>query len=264
MTEWRTAQKSYSRAAPARDTIALVTDERQSERGADDRLSVREWPESERPREKLARHGADALSTAELLAIILRTGTVREDVLALSQRLLVQRGGISGLANCTLSELGDEHGLGLAKGAQLKAALELGKRLQVELGAARVQIRSPRDVADLLMYEMGVLQQEMVRTVLLNTKNHVIGSPVIYQGSANSAVMRVGEVFREAVRHNAVAMILVHNHPSGDPTPSPEDVAVTREIVQAGKLLDIDVLDHLVIGHSRFVSLKERGLGFGN
>ena len=226
-------------------------------------MSVREWPESERPREKLARGGPDVLSTAELLAIVLRTGTVREDVLTMSQRLLVRHGGISGLARCTLAELGAEHGLGLAKGAQLKAALELGKRLQMELGAARVQVRSPKDVADLLMYEMGVLQQEVMRTVLLNTKNHVVGSPVVYQGSANMAVVRVGEVFREAVKQNAVSLILVHNHPSGDPTPSPEDVAVTREVVQAGKILDIDVLDHLVIGHQRFVSLKERGLGFG-
>jgi len=99
--------------------------------------------------------------------------------------------------------------------------------------------------------------------VRLFTKNHVVGSPVVYQGSANMAVVRVGEVFREAVKQNAVSLILVHNHPSGDPTPSPEDVAVTREVVQAGKILDIDVLDHLVIGHQRFVSLKERGLGFG-
>ena len=230
------------------------------------RLTVREWPQSERPREKLQRQGAAALSTAELLAIILRTGTVREDVVALSQRLLVQKGGLAGLAHSSLTELLAEHGLGLAKAAQLKAALELGRRLMVLLAdptAARVQVRSPGDVANLLMVEMALLEQEVMRTVLLNTKNHVIATPVIYQGSANTAVIRVGELFREAVKHNAVSLIVVHNHPSGDPTPSPEDVAVTREIVAAGKLLDIEVLDHLVIGHQRFVSLKERGLGFG-
>ena len=230
------------------------------------RPSVKEWPESERPREKLAQHGAHALSTAELLAIVLRTGTMREDVVTLSQRLLVQKGGIVGLANASLPELTAEHGLGLAKGAQLKAALELGKRLRIMLddtSAARVQVRSPDDVANLLMIEMELLPQEVMRTVLLNTKNHVVASPVIYQGSANAAVVRVGEVFREAIRHNAVALILVHNHPSGDPTPSPEDVSVTREIVQAGKLLDVEVLDHLVIGQGRYVSLKQKGLGFG-
>jgi DNA repair protein RadC len=230
------------------------------------RLTVREWPQSERPREKLQRQGAAALSTAELLAIILRTGTVREDVVALAQRLLVHKGGLVGLAQTSLTELLAEHGLGLAKAAQLKAALELGRRLMVLLAdptAARVQVRSPGDVANLLMVEMGLLEQEVMRTVLLNTKNHVIATPVIYQGSAHTAVIRVGELFREAVKHNAVSLIVVHNHPSGDPTPSPEDVAVTREIVAAGKLLDIEVLDHLVIGHQRFVSLKERGLGFG-
>jgi len=235
-------------------------------RVSDYRLSVKEWPESERPREKLERHGARALSNAELLAIILRTGTAREDVVALSQRLLTQKGGLVGLSNVSMTELAGEHGLGLAKSAQLKAALELGRRLLVLMAdpaAARIQVRSPGDVANLLMLEMGLLEQEVMRTVLLNTKNYVIGSPVIYQGSANTAVIRVGELFREAVKHNAVSLIVVHNHPSGDPTPSPEDVAVTREIVQAGKLLDIEVLDHLVIGHQRFVSLKERGLGFG-
>jgi DNA repair protein RadC len=229
----------------------------------DYRLSVREWPESERPSEKLAQYGASALSTAELLAIILRTGTPREDVVALAQRLLVQKGGLLGLADTSMTELAAEHGLGLAKGAQLKAALELGKRLLQDPRAARAQVRSPKDVADLVMWEMGLLQQEVLRTILLNTKNHVIASPVIYQGSLNTSVIRVGELFREAVKHNCAAMVVVHNHPSGDPTPSPEDVAVTREIVAAGKLLDIEVLDHLVIGHQRFVSLKERGLGFG-
>lgn len=239
---------------PQYGTMAAVTEYR---------LSVKEWPESERPREKLAEHGASALSTAELLAIILRTGTAREDVVTMAQRLLVQRGGIGGLANASLTDLAGEHGLGLAKGAQLKAALELGRRLLLEPGAARLQVRSPDDVANLLMLEMGLLQQEMLRTVLLNTKNHVIASPVLYQGSANTAVIRVGEIFREAVKHNAVSLIVVHNHPSGDPTPSPEDIAVTREIVQAGTLLDIAVLDHLIIGHQRYISLKQKGLGFG-
>jgi len=135
------------------------------------RPTVKEWPESERPREKLAQYGSSALSTAELLAIILRTGTVREDVLTMAQNLLVRHGGIAGLANASMVELSAEHGLGLAKGAQLKAALELGKRLLLEPGAARLQVRSPSDVANLVMLEMGLLQQEVMRTILLNTKN---------------------------------------------------------------------------------------------
>ncbi len=232
------------------------------EHGVTRRLSVREWPVSEQPREKLARHGEASLSTAELLAIVLRTGSAREDAVALAQRLLVGRGGLAGLADASTVELATEHGIGPAKGAELKAALELGKRL-LEQRAERPHVHSPADVANLMMLEMGLLQQEVMRTVLLNTKNHVIASPVIYQGSLNTAVVRVGELFREAIRHHCLSIIVVHNHPSGDPTPSPEDVAVTRELVAAGKLLDIEVLDHLVIGHQRFVSLKERGLGFG-
>ncbi len=232
------------------------------EHGVTRHLSVREWPVSERPREKLARHGEASLSTAELLSIILRTGSAREDAVALAQRLLVGRGGLAGLADASTVELATEHGIGPAKGAELKAALELGKRL-LEQRAERPRVHSPADVANLMMLEMGLLQQEVMRTVLLNTKNHVIASPVIYQGSLNTAVVRVGELFREAIRHHCLSIIVVHNHPSGDPTPSPEDVAVTRELVAAGKLLDIEVLDHLVIGHQRFVSLKERGLGFG-
>ncbi len=226
------------------------------------RLSVREWPESERPREKLAMGGASALSTAELLAIVLRTGTQREDVLTMAQGLLVRHGGLAGLANASMAELAEEHGLGLAKSAQLKAALEIGKRLLLDPGAARLQVRSPADVANLLMLEMGLLDQEIMKAVLLNTKNHVVASPMIYQGSVNSIGVRVGELFREAIKQNCPSMILVHNHPSGDPTPSPEDVAVTRNVVEAGKLLDVEVLDHLVIGRQRYVSLKERGLGF--
>jgi len=225
-------------------------------------IAVRAWPESERPREKLARHGAPALSTAELLALVLHTGTAREDVAALARRLLVECDGLAGLADANIVELATAHGVGLAKGAQLKAALELGKRLLLEPGAARPQVRTPGEVAALLLPEMGQLPHEVMRTVLLNTKNRVIASPVIYQGSLDTAVVRVGELFREAIKHNCRSLIVAHNHPSGDPTPSPEDVAITREIVAAGTLLDIAVLDHLVIGHQCFVSLKERGLGF--
>ncbi len=178
------------------------------------RLSVREWPVSERPRERLARYGEASLSTAELLAIVLRTGSAREDAVALAQRLLVGRGGLAGLADASTVELATEHGMGPAKGAELKAALELGKRL-LEQRADPPQVRCPADVANLMMLEMGLLQQEVMRTVLLNTKNHVIASPVIYQGSLNTAVVRVGELFREAIRHHCLSIIVVHNHPSG-------------------------------------------------
>jgi DNA repair protein RadC len=223
---------------------------------------IRDLPESERPRERLQAYGPGSLSTSELLAIILRTGTKSESVINLGSRLLAQFNGLAGIARASFGDLCDVHGLGQAKAAQLQAALELGKRLMVASPEERPQVKSPADVANLLLLEMGFLEQEQLRVVLLDTKNRVLGIPTIYVGSLNASVIRVGELFREAVRANCAAVIVVHNHPSGDPTPSPEDVSITRQIVEAGKLLDVDVLDHLIIGQQRYVSLKERGLGF--
>ncbi|MCL4297900.1 MAG: DNA repair protein RadC [Anaerolineae bacterium] len=224
--------------------------------------TIHDFPLGERPRERLQYYGPTALSNAELLAILLRVGTPGENVVALSTRLLTQFGGLGGLARASFGELATIKGLGTAKTAQLKAAIELGRRLLVTSPDARPQITSPLDAANLLMLEMGSLEQEHLRTLLLDTKNRVLASPTVYVGNVNASIIRVSEVFREAVRENATAIIVAHNHPSGDPTPSPEDVQVTRSIVEAGSLLGIDVLDHLVIGHQRFVSLKERGLGF--
>jgi len=223
---------------------------------------IRDLPESERPRERLQSYGPGSLSTSELLAIILRTGTKSESAINLGSRLLAQFHGLAGIARASFTDLCAMHGLGVAKAAQIKASLELGKRLMVSSPEERPQVKSPADVANLLMLEMGFLEQEHLRVVLLDTKNHVLGIPTIYIGSLNTSVLRVGELFREAVRANCAAVIVVHNHPSGDPTPSPEDVSITRQIVEAGKLLDVDVLDHLIIGQQRYVSLKERGLGF--
>jgi len=224
--------------------------------------TIKELPTSERPRERLLEYGVGALSTAELLAIILRTGTRDENVILLAHRLLARFGNLAGLVQANMAEMVAERGLGPAKVAQLKAALELGRRMLVESPEERPQIRAPADAANLVMTEMGVLEQEQLRVILLDTKNRVLSTPTIYVGSLNTSMIRVGELFREAIRANCASLIVVHNHPSGDPTPSPEDVAVTRQIVEAGKLLDIDVLDHLIIGRQRFVSLKERGLGF--
>ena len=225
--------------------------------------TIKELPPNERPRERLLHHGVNALSSAELLAIILRTGVQDENVVRVAQRLLAGFGNLAGLAQANMDELMSKKGLGPAKVAQLKAALELGRRMLVESPEERPQVRSPADAANLVMSEMGLLEQEHLRIMLLDTKNRVLGTPEVYVGSLNTSVIRVGELFREAIRANCASLIVVHNHPSGDPTPSPEDVAVTRQIVEAGKLLDVDVLDHLVIGQQRFVSLKERGLGFG-
>jgi DNA repair protein RadC len=224
--------------------------------------TIKELPEGERPRERLEHYGPTALSSAELLAIILRVGTKDENVIRLAQRLLSTYNGLAGLAQAPFSDLVAIKGLGPAKATQLKAAFELGRRLLIAAPHERPVIKSPADAAILLMSEMWMLEQEHLRTLILDSRNQVLKTHTVYVGSLNTAVVRVGEMFREAIRLNAAAVIVAHNHPSGDPTPSAEDVTVTRQIVEAGKLLNIDVLDHLVIGQQRWVSLKERGLGF--
>lgn len=218
--------------------------------------------EADRPRERLAALGPQALSNAELIAILLRVGVTGENAVQVGQRLLNKFGGLRGLHRVPFRELMDQYGLGEAKTSQIKAAIELGRRLTLESPEERPAINSPADAAALVQYEMSALEQEHLRVILLDRRNRVMETVEVYKGSVSSSQIRVGEVFKEAIRKNASALIVTHNHPSGDPTPSPDDVAVTRAIVQAGKLLDVEVLDHLVIGQGRWVSLKERGLGF--
>jgi len=218
--------------------------------------------ETERPRERLESLGPQALTNAELIAILLRVGVKGESAVDVGQRLLNKFGGLTGLHRTQFDELKNQHAMGTAKASQIKAAIELGRRLTLESPEEKPIINSPADAAALVQYEMCALEQEHLRVVLLDRRNRVLDIEEVYKGSVNSSQVRIGELFREAVRKNASAVIVIHNHPSGDPTPSPDDVAVTRGIVQAGKLLDIDVLDHLVIGQNRWVSLKERGLGF--
>lgn len=223
---------------------------------------IRDLSADDRPRERLMQVGERALSTAELLAIIIRTGVDGENVVRLSERLLVGFGGLPGLARASITELQSLKGIGPAKAIEIKAALELGRRLLASAPEQRAKVSSPADAANLLMSDMALLEQEHLRLILLDTRNQVLGTPNVYVGSLNTSVIRVGELFRHAIKENAAAMIVAHNHPSGDPSPSPEDVRVTKQIASAGKLLDIELLDHLVIGQGRFVSLKERGLGF--
>lgn len=223
---------------------------------------IRDMAERDRPRERLRQVGPGAVSTTELLAIILRTGSGGENVLRLAERLLAEFGSLPGLSRASITELMNVKGIGEAKAAEVKAALELGRRLMASSPEERPVVSSPADAANLLMSEMMFLEQEHLRLILLDTRNGVLQTPTIYVGSLNTSVVRIGELFRAALKANAAAMIVAHNHPSGDPAPSPEDIQVTRKLVEAGKLMDIEVLDHIVIGHQRFVSLKERGLGF--
>jgi DNA repair protein RadC len=217
---------------------------------------------SERPRERMERLGPGALSDGELMAILLRVGIPGTNAIELGQLLLQKFGGIYGIHQAPFHEVCEVKGMGTAKAAQLKAALELGNRMVVQTVRDRV-VHSPEDAAAFVRHEMSALEQEELRVILLDTRNRIIEVDEIYKGSINSSQVRIAELFKKAIRRNAPSIILVHNHPSGDPTPSPEDIAVTRAIVQAGRLLDIEVLDHLVIGSLSFVSLKERGLGFG-
>jgi DNA repair protein RadC len=226
-------------------------------------LTIKELQPDERPRERLKQYGASTLSNGELLAIALNTGIKGESVTAMAQRLLTDHGGLSGLMRLDFVELARERGVGESKAAKVKAALELGRRLAAISGDDRPTITTPEDVVQLIGVDMAALEQEQLRVILLDTKHRILAVRTVYQGSANEATVRIGELFRDAVRHNAVAIVLVHNHPSGDPTPSSADVALTVDVVDAGRLLDITVIDHIVIGQGRHVSLKRLGLGFG-
>ena len=219
---------------------------------------IRDLPATERPINRLREVGPAAVSNAELLACLLQTS----DALHQAQELLVRFESLPGLARTSATQIVQVNGIGPSQAARIKAALELGRRLMSYPDKHRPQVRSPADAAQLLMAEMSLLEQEHLRLVLLDTKNFVLGIPNVYVGSLNTTLIRIGELFRYALKENCAALIIVHNHPSGDPTPSPEDVIVTRKIVEAGQMLDIEVLDHLIIGRGRFVSLKERGLGF--
>ncbi|MFN8535090.1 MAG: DNA repair protein RadC [Dehalococcoidia bacterium] len=225
-------------------------------------LLIRDLPSAERPRERLLQFGPAALSNAELLAIIWRTGTARESVLEMASRVLSQFGSLSAVGRASLVELTAQRGIGDAKAVELQAAIELGRRTVSLAPEERLTVRSPADIANFCIPDMALLDRETLRVILLNMKNQVQSVQDLYHGSLNRSVVRVAEVFREAIRQNAAAIAVVHNHPSGDPSPSSEDVAVTSELVAAGRLLDIDLIDHIVVAGQRFVSLKERGLGF--
>ena len=223
-------------------------------------LMLRDLPHEERPRERMTQYGAEALSHAELLAILLRVGTKRESAIQLAQRILNQAGGLRRLGELGMADLTEIKGIGPAKAIQLKAAIELGKRMAVARLDEPVVIRSPRDAAELLTEQLRYLQKEHFVCLFLNTKNHVISRETLSMGSLNASIVHPREVFRAANKCGSASIICAHNHPSGDPAPSPEDIALTRRLTEAGELIGIDVLDHLIIGDNGFISLKEKGL----
>ncbi len=224
--------------------------------------SISDVPPDDRPRERLAARGAGGLTSAELIALVWGAGTRGLGALDLADEALARHDGLAGLSRASEAELMDLPGVGTVKAAQLTASFELGRRLVADWPTGRWVIRGPADVADRLMPVMGHLEREELRVVLLNTKNAVLRTVTVYQGNVSAALVRVGELFRDAVRSSAAGVILVHNHPSGDPTPSPDDLHLTAEALAAGRLLDIQLLDHLVIGHDAYVSLRDRGVAF--
>jgi DNA repair protein RadC len=223
---------------------------------------IRELPIGERPGQRLVDRGPAGLSAAELIGLLWGSGTPQATAEDLAMDVLIRCDGLAGLARATPQELLRMPGVGPARAARLSAALELGRRAVVDWPAGRWSIRGPRDLSDRLVAELGHLTREELRVILLDTRNGVLAMPTIYVGNVSAALVRIAELFRDAVRLHAARIILVHNHPSGDPTPSPDDLHMTAEAVAAGRLLDITVLDHLVIGHGSFSSLRDRGVAF--
>lgn len=225
----------------------------------DYRWTIKDMPPEMRPREKMEQMGPEALTDGELVAILLRVGTRQESAIELAHRLLAQPQGLRFLAEASIQDFQEIRGIGLAKASQIKAAIELGRRIALEGGLAKPAIKSPDDVAFLLMEKMRYLDREHFKVLLLDTKNQVLLIETISIGSLNSSIVHPRELFKQAIKRSAAGVILVHNHPSGDPTPSPEDLAVTKRLMEGGQILGIDVLDHIIIGDKKYYSLKRQG-----
>ncbi|MFA5535820.1 MAG: DNA repair protein RadC [Bacillota bacterium] len=220
---------------------------------------IADLPPEMRPREKMDALGAERLTDGELLAILLRTGSQKESAISLANRILAQPKGLGFLAEASIEDFAAIHGIGLAKASQIKAAVELGRRVALKNKGIRPVIKTPEDVAELLMEQMRHLDREHFISLLLDTKNQVLYQETISVGSLNASIVHPRELFKQAIKKSAAAVILVHNHPSGDPAPSSEDLAITKRLVAAGELLGIIVLDHIIIGDQKHYSLKRQG-----
>ncbi|MEG0772343.1 DNA repair protein RadC [Clostridium sp.] len=225
----------------------------------EEKIKLTDLPKNERPREKLLRYGAESLSNGELLAIILRTGSKSENILNLSNRILCQCGGINGLLSSGFETLQELKGIGEAKATQLMALSELSKRFKSFRSGEEIKITEPQNVAEYIMEDMRHLKKEYLKIIMLNTKNIVIKVTDVSMGSLNSSIVHPREVFVEAIKCSSASIIICHNHPSGDPTPSKEDINITSRLKECGKLLGIEVLDHIIIGNGTYTSLKEKG-----
>jgi len=224
------------------------------------RLTIKDLPVDERPRERLIKYGPQSLKTSELLAIIIRVGTRNETAVQLAEKLLQKYdGNLKRLASQPVSQLSkDLKGLGESKSTQIVSAFELGKRLSAYTGDEKPQINSPKDAVQILMPQLRYLNNETFHVLSLDSKNYVTKQRRIFEGSLNMSIVHPREVFKFAIEESAASLIVAHNHPSGDPTPSNEDLNITKQLVDAGKILDIPILDHIIIGDGRYVSLKEQ------
>ncbi|MBU5483573.1 DNA repair protein RadC [Clostridium sp. MSJ-11] len=223
-------------------------------------LKLRDLPINERPRERLLRYGCESLSNVELLAIILRTGSKKENVLSLCGNIMEISKGLNGILELSREELMQIDGIGEAKLCQLLALSELFKRFKSFKSGDNYQITKPQDAAFLVMEEMRYLKQEYIKVIMLNTKNGVVKVKDIFIGSLNSSIVHPREIFCEAIKNNSSSIIICHNHPSGDPMPSNEDIDITKRIVECGNIIGIELLDHIIIGDGVYISLKEKGM----
>lgn len=223
-------------------------------------LKIKDLPENERPRERLFRYGSEALSNVELLAILLGSGTKNENIISLSSKIIRDNGGLNGVFNSSLEDFTKINGIGKAKASKLLAMIELSKRFKSFKDGDNYKISSPKDAAFLVMEEMRLLKQEQLKVIMLNTKNIVINVKKVFVGSLNSSIVHPREVFNDAIKKSSASIIICHNHPSGDPTPSDEDIKVTIRIKECGEILGIQLIDHLIIGNGIYISLKEKGI----
>jgi len=223
-------------------------------------FTVHDLPKPERPRERLQKFGAEALSAQELLALVIGRGIPKKSVISIAQELLAKFGNIKAISQATIEELSQIKGIGLAKAAQIKACFELGRREELEPEFKNYDIKDPESVVKAIRASIKDKAKEHFKLILLNPRNKIIGISTISIGTLNASLVHPREVFKDAITHSAASVVLAHNHPSGDPEPSEDDIKITKKLVESGEILSIEVIDHIVIGKNNFCSFKERGL----
>ena len=228
--------------------------------GKEASFTVRDLPRQERPRERLQKFGPEALSAQELLALVIGRGIPKKSVMSIAQELLTRFGNVKAISQATIEELSQIKGIGLAKAAQIKACFELGKREDLELEMINFDIKNPESVVKAIRASIKDKAKEHFKLILLNPRNKIIRISTISVGTLNASLVHPREVFKDAIVHSAASVVLAHNHPSGDPEPSGDDIKITKKLVESGKILGIDVIDHIVVGKNSFLSFKERGL----